>query len=64
MNMTVPLPENLPAHAAMALYEVLSHLSEALWRHYEPALLELIMRECNQSSHSQLALDFDDDPPF
>ncbi len=58
------LPEDLSPPVALALFEVLRDLTDALWQQYETDLLELIMQERNQFPASQQVLDFDDDLPF
>ena len=57
-------PEDLSPPVALALFEVLQDLTDALWQQYEIDLVELIMQERNQVPASQQALDFDDDLPF
>ncbi len=58
------LPDDLSPPVALALFEVLQALTDALWQQYQTDLVELIMEERNQVPASQLALDFDDDLPF
>jgi hypothetical protein len=58
------LPEDLSPPVALALFEVLQDLTDALWQQYETDLVELIMQERNQFPASQQVLDFDDDLPF
>ncbi len=58
------LPEDLSPPVALALFEVLRNLTDALWQQYETDLVELIMEERNQFPASQMGLDFDDDLPF
>ena len=58
------LPEELPPKTAMALFDLLSELTDALWQQYEPQLLELAIEELDDCPDSQQALDFDDDLPF
>ncbi len=66
MNPIIPfeLPVDLPPETAMALFELLSELTDALWQQYETELVELIMAERNQVPASQQVFDFDDDIPF
>ena len=59
-----PLPEDLSPPVALALFELLQDLSDALWQQYEPDLVELIKAECNQVPASQQAFDFNDEIPF
>ena len=58
------LPQDLPPETAMALFDLLSELIDALWQHYEIELVELIMEDLNQYPASQQAFDFDDDLSF
>ncbi len=58
------LPEDLPPKTALALFDLLSGLTDALWQHYETELVELIMDELNADPASQQTFDFDDDLPF
>ena len=58
------VPEDLPPETAMALFDLLSGLVDALWQHYEIELVELIMEDLNQYPASQQAFDFDDNLPF
>ena len=60
----VHLPDDLPPKTAMALFELLNDLADALWQHYETELVELIMDELNADSASQQTFDFDDDLSF
>ena len=57
-------PEELSPPVALALFEVLQALTDALWQQYEADLVELIMQECNQVPASQQNFDFDDDLSF
>jgi hypothetical protein len=58
------LPQDLPPKTAMALFDLLSELTNALWQQYESELVELIIEELNHSTASQQAFDFNDDLPF
>jgi hypothetical protein len=58
------LPGELSPPVALALFEVLQALTDALWQQYETDLVEFIMQERNQVPASQQAFDFDDDLPF
>ena len=58
------IPEDLSAPVALALFELLRELTDALWQQYEIELVELIMEERNQCPASQQAFDFNDDLPF
>ena len=48
----------------MALFDLLSELTDALWQQYEPQLVELAIEELDDGPDSQQAFDFDDDLPF
>lgn len=61
---TFPLPTDLPPKTALALFELLSALTDALWQHYEIELVELIREDLDDPAGTQLAFDFNDDPPF
>ena len=61
---TFPLPQDLSPKTALALFDLLSALTDALWQQYETELLELIMDELNAYSADQSAFDFNDDLPF
>ncbi len=58
------LPDDLPPETALALFDLLSELTDALWQHYETELVELIMDDLNAYPAAQQALDFNDDLPF
>lgn len=58
------IPEALSPQVALALFEVLRDLTDALWQQYESELIELIMQERSQVPASQQAFDFNDDLPF
>ncbi len=58
------LPEDLPPKTAMALFDFLSGMTDALWQQYEPELVEIIIEELNQYPASQQVFDFNDDLPF
>jgi len=59
-----PLPEDLSPPVALALFELLQELTDALWQQYETDLVKLIMKERHPFPASQQVFDFDDDPPF
>jgi hypothetical protein len=48
----------------MALFDLLSALTDALWQQYEPELVELILKERNHNRASQQPFHSNDDPPF
>jgi hypothetical protein len=58
------LPQDLPPKTALALFELLSELTDALWQQYESELVELIMEDINACPASQQSFDFDDDLTF
>ena len=58
------LPDDLPPQTALALFDLLRGLIDALWQQYEIELIELIMEERNQCPASQQAFDFNDDLSF
>ena len=59
-------PHHLPPKAALALFEGLTELVDAVWQHYESVLLDQIISERNTppDDDTQLPLDPDDDIPF
>lgn len=61
---TFALPHDLSPTTALALFDLLSALTDALWQQYESELLELIMDELNAYRADQSSLDFNDDLPF
>ena len=58
------VPENLPPETALALFDLLSGLVDALWQHYEMELIELMMEDLDQYPAAQQVFDFDDVPSF
>ena len=58
------LPDDLPPQTALALFDLLRGLIDALWQQYETELLELIMDEPEADPDAQQAFDFNDDLPF
>lgn len=58
------LPQDLPPQTAMALFDLLSELIDAIWEQYEPGLVELITEEINLQPDPQQTFDFNDDIPF
>jgi len=58
------LPQDLPPETALALFELLSGLTDALWQQYQRELVELLMEDINAHPASQLSFDFNDDLPF
>ena len=57
-------PPDLPPSVALALFEMLQALTEALWQHYEADLIELISDAHPPSCTAQQAFDFDDELTF
>ena len=57
-------PPNMEPKTAMALYELLNEMSEAIWQHYESELVKIIICELYPPPTDQLSFDFDDDIPF
>jgi len=60
----VSLPEDLPPAVALALFETLDNLSNAVWNLYETDLVELMTAESEQTPSTQQAFDFNDELPF
>ena len=58
------LPQDLPPKTALALFDLLCGLTDALWQQYESELVELIMDDLNAYPAAQQAFDFNDDLPF
>ena len=58
------IPQDLSAPVALALFELLQELTDALWQQYEIKLIELIMEDRNQCPSFQQAFDFNDDLSF
>ena len=66
MKPSIPfhLPEDLPPKTAMALFDLLNELTDALWQHYESELVDLIVNDSDPYSDVQQRFDFDDDLTF
>ena len=58
------IPQDLSAPVALALFELLQELTDALWQQYEIELIELIMEDRNQCPSFQQAFYFNDDLSF
>jgi hypothetical protein len=58
------LPQDLPPTTALALFDLLSDLTDALWQQYQTELVELIMDDLNAFPATQQTFDFNDDLPF
>jgi len=62
---TLRLPDYWTPAEALAVYELLNELAEAIWNRYEVALIEQLRSERDYGVTSQLDLfDFDDPLPF
>ena len=62
---TLQLPDHWTPEQALAVYEFLTELADALWNRYEIPLIQLLAPELDQNNDSQLDLfDFDDSIPF
>ena len=66
MKPSIPFyfPENLPPKTAMALFDLLNELADALWQHYESELVDLILNDSDPYSDEQQSFDFDDELTF
>jgi hypothetical protein len=63
-TLPVSLPEDLPPAVALALFETLENLSNAVWTLYKTDLIELMTAESGRLASTQQAFDFNDDLPF
>ena len=62
---TLQLPDDWTPEQALAVYEFLTDLADALWNRYEIPLIQLLAPELDQNDDSPLELfDFDDPIPF
>ena len=62
---TLRLPNYWTPAEAVAVYELLNDLADAIWNRYQVALIEQLRSERNHGDTSQLDLfDFDDPLPF
>jgi hypothetical protein len=57
-----PVPAHLSPEAALALFDCLTELVDAVWQHYEPVLLDQIIRDQNDPPEDHTELD--DEIPF
>ena len=48
------LPQDLPPKTAMALFDLLSALTDALWQQYESELVELAIEELDRSEERRV----------
>jgi hypothetical protein len=62
---TLRLPDDWTPAQALAVYELLTDLADAIWNRYELALIEHLRSERDYGDSSQPDLfDFDDPLPF
>ena len=62
---TLRLPEYWTPAEALAVYELLNELAEAIWNRYEISLIELLAPDLEQGNGAQPDLfDFDHPLPF
>jgi len=62
---TLQLPDHWTPEQALAVYEFLTELADALWNRYEIPLSELLAPELEQNDPLEPDLfDFDDSIPF
>ena len=58
------LPQNLTPQTAMAIFDLLSDLMDAVWEQYEPGLVEQMIEELHLEPDPQQVFNFDDDLLF
>jgi len=63
-NPLVTLPQDLSPDTAIALFDILNNLSDAIRQQYGDEWNDLPMPERYRRPASEKALDFDDDIPF
>jgi hypothetical protein len=62
---TLPLPNDWTPEQALAVYDLLNDLAEAIWNRYEIPLIDLLAPDLEPGTASQPDLfDFDDPLPF
>jgi hypothetical protein len=62
---TPQLPDDWTPEQALAVYDLLNDLAEAIWKRYEIPLIELLAPEIEPQNTAQPDLfDFDDPLPF
>ena len=62
---TLQLPDHWTPEQALAVYEFLTELADALWNRYEIPLIDLLTPELEQNDPPEPDLfDFDDPIPF
>ena len=64
-RITLQLPDHLTPEQALAVYDLLSDLVDAIWNRYELPLIEQLSGELEPDNTAQRDLfDFDDSIPF
>ena len=64
-SFTLQLPDHWTPEQALAVYEFLTELADALWNRYEIPLIELLKTELEHNDPPEPDLsDFDDPIPF
>lgn len=62
---TLEIPDYWTPEQALAVFELLKDVTDAIWNRYELTLIETLADELYQDDTSQLDLfDFDDSVPF
>jgi hypothetical protein len=62
---TLEIPDHWTPEQALAVFELLKDLTDAIWNRYDLTLIEMLAGELYQDDTSQLDLfDFDDSVPF
>jgi hypothetical protein len=62
---TLEIPDHWTPEQALAVFELLKDLTDAIWNRYELTLIDTLAAELSQDDTSQLDLfDFDDSVPF
>ena len=65
MRFTLQLPDHWTPEQALAVYDLLNDLAEAIWNRYEIPLIELLAPDLDRGTGAQPDLfDFDDPRPF
>jgi len=63
--LTVQVPVDWTPEQALAVYDLLHELAEAIWERYQTPLIELLAPPCNHNDPAQPELfDFDDPLSF
>ncbi len=58
------LPQDLPTTTALALFNFLNEIADAVWLQYESEIVEGIFEEFDMPPSSPIELPFDDDIEF